>query len=104
MTALVQAALTVRRGARGAFGYFAAFGLGLLVVLGLFRQQKALGVEHAIVFAAWAVVLAARVHSRVRDQRRDETRNEAQSWLDFEVALLLLPAAHALLQMAGGLG
>ena len=103
MTALVQAALTVRRGARGAFGYFAAFGLGLLVVLGLFRQQKALGVEHAVVFAAWAVVLAARVHSRVREQRRDETRNETQSWLDFEIALLLLPAAHALLQMAGGL-
>src|SRR6185295_15002277 len=55
MTALVQAALTVRRGARGAFGYFAAFGLALLVTLGLFGRREALGLEHAVVFAAWAV-------------------------------------------------
>lgn len=99
MTALVQAALTVRRGARGAFGYFAAFGLGLLVALGLFGRREALGLEHAVVFAAWAVVLGARVSGRVRERRKDPT----QTWLDFEVALLLLTAAHALLQMFGGL-
>jgi diguanylate cyclase (GGDEF)-like protein len=97
---LVQAALTVRRSARGAFGYFAAFGLGLLVALGLFGRREALGLEHLVVFAAWAVVLGARVSGRVRERRKDP----AQSWLDFEVALLLLAAAHALLQMFGGLG
>jgi two-component system cell cycle response regulator len=99
MTALVQAALNVRRSARGAFGYFAAFGLGLLVALGLFGRRETLGFEHAVVFAAWAVVLGTRVSGRVRERRKDP----AQSWLDFEVALLLLTAAHALLQVFGGL-
>ena len=38
MTALVQAALTIRRSARSSLGYLAACGLGLLLLLGLFRD------------------------------------------------------------------
>jgi diguanylate cyclase (GGDEF)-like protein len=99
MTALVQAALHVRRGARSSFGYLAALGLGLLVLLGLFRERAALGSEHAVVVAAWAVVLAARVGARVREHKKQETG----SWLDLELGLLLLVAAHAVLQVFGGL-
>jgi two-component system cell cycle response regulator len=99
MTALVAAALRVRRGARGAYGYFAAFGLGLLVVLGLFRDRAALGAEHAVVGLAWLVVLATRAGTRLRAERKQA--NDA--WLDLELALLLLVAAHAGLQMFGGL-
>lgn len=99
MTALVQAALTVRRGARGSLGYVAAFGLGLLLLLGLFRDRSAIGVEHGIVALAWAVVLVARLVARLRETRQ----KPGAHFLDFEVGLLLLLAAHALLQLFGGL-
>src|SRR5207248_10594479 len=107
------AALGVRRSAREAFGYAAALGLGLLVVLGLFRHPDAFGPEHAVVWAAWAVVLGARLHTRLRERREAvaETEQTAHTsagraqrrWLDWEIALLLLVAAHAVLQMFGGL-
>jgi diguanylate cyclase (GGDEF)-like protein len=99
MTALVQVALQVRRGARGAFGYLAALGLGLLVLLGSFRERASLGTEHAMVGVAWASVLLLRVGGRVREQQKQKVA----SWLDLEISLLLLVAAHALLQMFGGL-
>ena len=85
MTALVQVALSVRRGARGSFGYLAAIGLGLLVLLGLFRDRANLDWEHAVVVVAWAVVLGSRVTLRVREQQRQLLA----SWLDLEVAVLL---------------
>lgn len=100
MTALVQAALHVRRGARGSFGYVAALGLGLLVLLGLFRDRSQLGVEHAVVAAAWAVVFFARIAAR----RRDTRVQPESSWLDIEAGVLMLVAAHALLQIFGGVG
>ena len=98
MTALVQAALTVRRGARGSFGYAAAAGLGLLLLLGLFRDRQALGIEHAVVALAWTAVLAARVAQRWQHGRSEPDAGV----LDFEIGLLLLVAAHALLQLFGG--
>ncbi len=99
MTALVQAALSVRRGARVAYGYFAAFGLGLLVLLGLFRDRRTLGPEHLVVGVAWLVVLAARASARLRAERG----RAADGVVDLELGLLLLVAAHAGLQLAGGL-
>jgi diguanylate cyclase (GGDEF)-like protein len=98
MTALVQAALTMRRGARGSFGYAAAAGLGLLLLLGLFRDRHALGIEHAVVALAWTAVLAARVAQRWQNSRHKTDAGV----LDFEVGLLLIVAAHALLQLFGG--
>jgi len=85
---------------RVGFGYLAAAGLALLVVLGAFRLPASLGVEHAVVAVAYLVVFAARLHAR-----RRETRASAHgSVIDVEVGLLLLVAAHALLQLVGGLG
>jgi two-component system, cell cycle response regulator len=99
MTALVQAALTIRRGARGSFGYLAAVGLGLLLLLGLFRDREAISAEHGAVALAWAAVLVARLSVRVHESR---TKPGARL-LDFEVGVLLLLAAHAGLQLIGGL-
>lgn len=99
MTQLVQAALTVRRGVRASFGYLAAFALGLLDLLGVFRDRDALGVEHAVVFAAWLVVLAQRATARARDERL----SPGESGFDLELGLLLLTAAHAVIALFGGL-
>jgi diguanylate cyclase (GGDEF)-like protein len=99
MTALVQAALTVRRGARGSFGYAAAAGLALLLLLGLFRERAAFGIEHAVVALAWSAVLAARVTQRLQAGRG----RSGASVLDLEVGLLLIIGTHGLLQLFGGL-
>lgn len=100
MTTLVEAALQVRRGARSCFACVTAGAIGVLVALGLFGAGAALRVEHAVVALAWVVVLAARIVGRARAARRgtDTTR------FDLEIALLLLVAAHAAIQRAGGLG
>src|SRR6478672_391096 len=99
MTQLVQAALTVRRGVRASFGYCAALALGLLDLLGVFRDRDALGVEHAVVLGAFVVVFAQRAVSRVRDQEK----HPSEGFFDLEQGLLLLAAAHGLLQVFGGL-
>ena len=98
MTALVQAALTVRRGARSSVGYLAALGLGGLVLLGLFRDPAALGVEHAVVALGFGALIIARLVARVPQAGTAVF----SAWLDFELGLLLLCAAHALLQLDGG--
>ena len=96
MTAWVQAALTVRRSARGSFGYLAVFGLGLLVLLGLFREPRALGIEHAVVAIGWAAAVIARLSARARS---GGGLSRAEGLLDMELGLLALCAAHALLQL-----
>ena len=98
VTALVQAALTVRRGARVGFGYLAAAGLSLLVLLGSFADLRALGLEHAVVAGAYAVVLAVRLSARMRRPQGAE----ADGVIDVELGLLLLVGAHAALQLVGG--
>ena len=87
MTALVQAALTLRRSARASLGHLAVVAFGLLVLLGPFRNRDALGIEHALLGCAWLAV----------------TLTRGTTALDLELALLMLPMAHALLQMFGGL-
>ena len=92
---MVQAALTVRRSARSSFGYLAAFGLGLLVLLGLFRDSAALGVEHAVVAFGFVALVASRLATRTREPRPEP----GSAWLDLELGLLLLCAAHAALEL-----
>jgi diguanylate cyclase (GGDEF)-like protein len=99
MTALVHAALTARKSAREAFGWLTAAGLGLLVLLGLFRERERLGLEHVVVGLAWAVVLGARLGKRAQSG----TTQLTAGWLTVEVGLLLLVALHAGLQTFGGL-
>lgn len=97
MTTLVQAALTVRRGARSGYGYISAFGLALLTVLGMFRDREALSIEHGVVAGSWIIVFGARATTRMRARVQS-----GESWFDLELGLLLLSAAHALLQVFGG--
>jgi diguanylate cyclase (GGDEF)-like protein len=99
MTTLVQAASTVRKRARASFGYVTAGCVALLDLLGAFRDPRALGVEHALVAAAWLCVFVARVGGQLRDERR--TVNDGI--LDLEQSFLLLAATHAGLQLLGGL-
>jgi diguanylate cyclase (GGDEF)-like protein len=98
MTALVQAALTLRRSARASLGHVAAVVFGLLVLLGPFRDRDKVGVEHALLGCAWLAVALTRGTSRVRAQGARTT-----TALDLELALLMLPMAHGLLQLFGGL-
>ena len=99
MTALVQAALTLRRSARASLGHLAVLAFGLLVLLGPFRDRDKVGVEHALLGFAWLAVALTRGTSRVRAQGGAR----ATTALDLELALLMLPMAHGLLQLFGGL-
>lgn len=99
MATLVHAALTVRRTFRAAFGLIAAGAFALLDLLGVFHvAPAALGIEHALVGAAWLGVFGARATARFRDER---VGTSPQS--DLELGLLLLVAVHALVQLGGGL-
>jgi two-component system cell cycle response regulator len=99
MTTLVQAASTVRKGARASFGYVTAGGVALLDSLGAFTQPTALGSEHGLLFVAWGCVFAARAHTRLH---ADRATLDAR-YLDLELGCLALCATHAVLQMFGGL-
>jgi two-component system, cell cycle response regulator len=99
MTALVQAALTVQRGARGSFGYLAAGCLGVLVLLGFFRNRVGFGFEHLLLGVVLILVLGVRLTGVLREERRQAARG----WLELELGVLLLTAAHAALQVFGGL-
>jgi two-component system cell cycle response regulator len=98
MTALVQAALTLRRSARASLGHLAVVMFGLLVALGPFRDRDAIGLEHALLACSWLAVALTRGTSRAR-----ATGVRPTTSLDLELALLMLPMAHGLLQMFGGL-
>src|SRR6187431_713899 len=100
MTALVQAALTFQRGTRSSFGYLAAGCLAVLVLTGFFRNRVGFGFEHALLALVLATVLGIRLTAVLRDQR-DHARR--RSWLELELGVLLLAAAHAALQVFGGL-
>ncbi len=100
MSSLVHAALTIRKTARASFGFVAAAAFLGLLLLGVFRVESpsALGLEHGAVGLAWLAIFGARVARRVRERDGGEHR-----WLDLELGLLLLLAAHAGVQIAGGL-
>lgn len=99
MTTLVHAALTLRRTARGAYGFVAAAIFAMLEVLGVFRvEPTTLGFEHALLGVVWCVVFTSRAMVRFR---------APEGWaqgakIDFELALLLLVAVHAVVQLGGG--
>jgi two-component system cell cycle response regulator len=82
------------------FGYLAAAGLSVLVLLGSFGKPSALGLEHAVVATAFAVVLGARIAGRMRRS----AKLEGQGVIDVEVGALLLVCMHAALQLVGGTG
>jgi len=100
MSSLVHAALTIRKTARASYGFVAAAALGGLALLGVFSVRPgALGIEHGLVGFVWASVFLVRVLGRFRDEDVDR----AGARLDLELGLLLLVAAHAVVQLTGGL-
>ena len=104
MSTLVHAALSIRRTTRASLGLLAAFGLGVLDVLGVFRVSLAeLGLEHALVATVWALVFGVRVAQRLRARDVDDTAAAAGKLLDLELGVLLLVAVHAGVQLGGGL-
>lgn len=120
MTALVQAALTVRRGARATFGYATACALGALVCLGAYRPDAPPGPAAALTAAVWALVFAVRASERLRlgrasggsaatsssvepADRPQRVAASARAGLDLELGALMLVGLHALLQTTGGL-
>ncbi|HEX7481684.1 MAG TPA: diguanylate cyclase [Polyangiales bacterium] len=95
--------MTVRKGARASFGHATALAIALLTALGVFHDPAALGLEHAVVLAAWLVVFGSRAHSRIHARAKDAQRSAGESWFDLEQGLLVLVATHAGLQTLGGL-
>jgi diguanylate cyclase (GGDEF)-like protein len=103
MSALVHAALSVRRTTRASFGLLAAGALLVLVLLGTFGPDEPLDIEHASVAALWTLVFGVRLTQRLRGGVGQEV-DGAGRLLDFELGALLLVAVHAVVQHLGGLG
>ncbi len=94
MTALVQAALRVRRTARSMWGLAVALLLGAFVVGGFFLPGREVGWAALSLGAIWIVAFAI----KARDTRA--ARPEPQT--TFEAAALLLVGCQALVQLRGG--
>lgn len=99
MTTLVHAALTLRKTARSSYGFVAVLVFAALEVLGVFRvEATSLGIEHILLGLVWCGVFTSRAMVRFR---ASETSNDGAK-IDFELALLLLVAVHAVVQLGGG--
>lgn len=95
MTALVQAALRIRRTARSAWGLAAALLLGVFLIAGFFVPGRAaLGWGQLAWAAAWVGLVAHRAF-----QMRQHGTDSRSS---FELGVLLLVGVHALVQLRGG--
>ena len=95
MTALVQAALRVRRTARSAWGVAAAFLFGAFLLAGFFLPgNRSLGWGHLAWALAWAAVFGFRARVAVRQG--------AEPRSSFELGALVLVGVHALVQLRGG--
>lgn len=94
MTALVQAALRVRRTARSAWGLAAALLLGACLLGGYFEPGRSYGWGHLAWGLVWVGVVAARA--------RFVVKQGADSRLVFELGTLLLVGTEALVQARGG--
>jgi two-component system cell cycle response regulator len=94
MTALVQAALRVRRTARSAWGLAVGFLLAAFLLAGFFVPGRALGWGHAVWLLCWSTLLAY----RLRQAYLDGTDPKGA----FELGVLLLVGAQALVQYRGG--
>jgi len=97
MTALVQAALRVRRTARSAWGLGAAFVLATFLLAGFFvAGPRSLGWGQALWTAAWLALFGHRVRTA---QRLGSDPRAA-----FELGVILLVGVFALVQARGGTG
>ena len=97
MTALVQAALRVRRTARSAWGLAAAFLLAAFLLAGFFvPASRELGWLHLSWVVAWIVLFGHRAHNAYR--------HGADPRSAFELGVLLLVGVQALVQFRGGIG
>jgi len=97
MTALVQAALRVRRTARSAWGLAAAFLLAAFLLAGFFLPGgQAFGWWHF----AWVTIWSALFGHRARNAHQHGTDPRSA----FELGVLLLVGVHALVQFRGGVG
>ena len=97
MTALVQAALRVRRTARSAWGLAAAFLLAAFLLAGFFVPgTRAFGWEHLAWVATWAALFGYRATYAYRQGTDPRSA--------FELGVLLLVGVHALIQFGGGVG
>jgi two-component system cell cycle response regulator len=97
MTALVQAALRVRRTARSAWGLAAALLLAAFLLAGFFLPgEKAFGWGQFAWVAIWSVLFGYRV--------RNAHRHGTDPRSAFELGVLLLVGVHALVQLRGGVG
>jgi diguanylate cyclase (GGDEF)-like protein len=97
MTALVQAALRVRRTARSAWGLAAAFLLAAFLLAGFFLPgNREFGWGHAAWVATWVALFGH--HARHAYRQGTDPRSA------FELGALLLVGAHALVQSRGGVG
>jgi len=100
MTALVQAAVTLRKTARASLGACVAAAFALVPLLGVFRpREEGFGLEHAGLALAWVAWLATRGAMRFRGQHMAR----GALWLDLEIGVLLLVGVHGMVQAAGGL-
>jgi two-component system cell cycle response regulator len=97
MTALVQAALRVRRTARSTWGLGAAFVLAAFLLAGFFVPgSRPLGWGHLAWFGAWLALFGHR--SRAAHQQGVDPRSA------FELGVLLLIGVSAVVQLRGGAG
>ena len=97
MTALVQAALRVRRTARSAWGLAAACLFAAFLLAGFFLPgSRALGWWHLAWVAAWLALFGHRTRNAVRQGTDPRSA--------FELGVLLLVGVHALVQLQGGVG
>ncbi len=96
MTALVQAALRVRRTARSAWGLAAAFLLAAFLLAGFFlpgsREPSWL---HGLWVVAWSALFGHRAHTAYRQGTDPRSA--------FELGVLLLVGVQALVQFRGGI-
>ncbi len=107
MASLVHAALSARRAARSSFGLLVAAVFAVVPLLGVFRASSILelGVEHAIVFAAWAgwIVYRLLTLSTLTPIAASGLLRRERLTLEFELGLTFLAGIHALVQAMGGL-
>ncbi|MGB5548644.1 MAG: diguanylate cyclase [Polyangiales bacterium] len=97
MTALVQAALCMRRTARSMWGSAAAFLLAAFLLAGFFLPGSGgLGWGHLAWLLGWSALFGYRAWNAYRDG--------ADPASAFELGVLLLVGVHALIQFRGGVG
>ena len=95
MTALVQAALRVRRTARSTWGLAAAFLLAAFLLAGFFVPgSRALGWGHLAWLACWAAPFGYRAWNAHRHGTDEKSA--------FELGAFLIVGVQALIQLRGG--